>query len=55
MTKQYKGFTLKKITRNTILIYDANGALVDTSAYCKKNFPYTWKEAKNIIDTKLSK
>lgn len=55
MMKQYKGFTLEKVTRNTILIYDANGALVNTSAHCDKNFPYTWKEAKHIIDTKLSK
>lgn len=53
--KMYKGFTLEKATRKDIIIYDSNMNVVDTSMYCQKCFPMTYKEAKHIIDTYLTK
>lgn len=53
--KEYKGFILEKATRKDIIIYDSNWNVIDTRAYCKKCFPMTYKEAKYIIDTYLTK
>lgn len=48
MMKDYKGYGIEKITRNTFLVYK-DGEMIDLWSM-NGHYPKTYKEAKSMID-----